>query len=109
MDMGHYILKGKEPVSASLLEWGQWFGTADRHVNKTKVGDVDISTVFLGIDHNYGSGPPLLFETMAFGGKLDQECERYSTWIQAEQGHQAMVERVKKAQPPLSSNLNKGE
>ena len=33
---------------------------------------VFISTVFLGIDHNFNlEGPPLLFETMIFGGIKD--------------------------------------
>lgn len=53
-----------------------------------------VSTVFLGLDHQYGDGPPLLFETMVFGGPLDHEMNRYSTWNEAEKGHQEMVERV---------------
>lgn len=27
-----------------------------------------VSTVWLGLDHNWGGGEPLLFETMSFGG-----------------------------------------
>jgi hypothetical protein len=46
-----------------------------------------VSTVFLGIDHNFGNGPPLLFETMVFGGEYDGYCKRYSTWEEAEGGH----------------------
>jgi hypothetical protein len=92
----HYILNGHEPVAADLMTWAQWFEKADRRVAFNKIGDTDVSTVFLGIDHNfYGRGAPLLFETMVFGGPLDQECQRYSTWDQAEAGHMAMVERVK--------------
>ena len=53
-----------------------------------------VSTVFLGIDHNFGEGKPLLFETMVFGGKLDEETERYSTWEEAVEGHNHMVEKV---------------
>ena len=45
-----------------------------------------VSTVFLGLDHNYmPDGPPLLFETMVFP-ECDF-CERYSTWEQAVAGH----------------------
>jgi hypothetical protein len=44
--------------------------------------------VFLGIDHQLSpSGPPLLFETMVFGGEHDSYQERYSTRKQAVQGH----------------------
>jgi hypothetical protein len=35
-------------------------------------GNIGISTVFLGLDHrHFGDGPPLLFETMVFGGSRD--------------------------------------
>jgi hypothetical protein len=48
---------------------------------------VEVSTVFLGLDHAWGKGPPMLFETMIFGGEHDQYQERCSTWEQAEEMH----------------------
>lgn len=27
----------------------------------------EVSTVWLGLDHGYGGGPPIIFETMVFG------------------------------------------
>lgn len=64
-------------------------------VARTQVGESDISTVFLAMDHNFdGVGPPLVFETMIFGGTFNMECERYSTWGRAEAGHKAWVEKV---------------
>jgi hypothetical protein len=36
-------------------------------------------------------GPPLIFETMVFGGSKDGEMDRYSTKEEAEKGHEAMV------------------
>lgn len=69
-----------------------------RRVCWTAVGDVKVSTVFLMLDHQYGDGPPLLFETMVFGGKLDQEQVRYSTWDEACVGHVEMVKRVEEAE-----------
>lgn len=53
-----------------------------------------ISTVWLGIDHRYGDGPPLIFETMVFTadgewGELDMQ--RYSTEEAARAGHVEMV------------------
>lgn len=48
-----------------------------------------VSTVFLGLDHQWGEGPPLLFETMVF-----PECEdyeRYATWDEAVAGHDQVV------------------
>lgn len=95
MDMRHWILKNGEPVAVPLMEWAQWFETADRHVANTMVGDVRVSTVFLGLNHNFHSGPPLLFETMVFGGKHDEYQERYSTLEGAMQGHERAVAMVK--------------
>ena len=93
----YYILEGKTVVGCNnVVEFGEFFNNfEDRVVAKETVKDSDVSTVFLGLDHRYGNeGPPLVFETMVFGGPLDQECERYSTWEEAETGHKAMVGRV---------------
>ena len=55
-----------------------------------------VSTVWLGLNHQYGDGPPLIFETMVFGGDGDsRECERYSTEAEALAGHKAMVARLR--------------
>ena len=91
----NYKLEGHTPVEcANLAEWGEWLQGADKRVALDRINGVDISTVFLGIDYQFGEGPPLLFETMVFGGKLDAEQERYGTWDEAEAGHQAMKQRV---------------
>lgn len=96
---GKYILKDKVPVEIDdILEWGRQFEEANRVVAKTQIGESRVSTVFLGLDHNWSDdGPPLLFETMVFGGPLDQEQERCSTWEEAEEMHKQMCERVKEA------------
>jgi hypothetical protein len=94
--MKHYILRGHEVVTTdSLAAWGRMFDDSDhRIVGFDMVEDVRVSTVFLGLDHNFGGGPPLLFETMVFGGEYDQQCDRYSTWDEAEAGHRAVVEAL---------------
>ncbi len=94
-EMINYILNGHEVVGEpDVLAWGKWFESADRAVDKTEKDDVKVSTVFLGLDHNFEGGVPLLFETMVFGGSLDQDMERYSTWEEAERGHKEMCEKV---------------
>lgn len=99
---GRYILNAQgEPVSEpDLMTWGKWLETnrSTRIVNQEKVGQSTVSTVFLGLDHNFDTdGPPVLWETMVFGGKLNGEMERCSgSREQAEAMHQRMVERVKK-------------
>jgi hypothetical protein len=91
----HYILDGHDAKEAELFEWAKWFETSDRRVKVTAIDGVKVSTVFLGLDHNWGDGPPLIFETMVFGGKFDQDQDRYSTWDEAIAGHDEMVLRVK--------------
>ena len=73
------------------------FAQTDRAVARTEIRpDPIVSTVFLGMGHAYGLGPPLLFETMVFpDGDLWDEHERYTTWAEAEAGHQAMCDRVR--------------
>ena len=105
-----YILRGKEPVACDdMHEWGRFFQNAEaRRVAYDEVApEITVSTVFLGLDHQYGQGPPLLFETMVFGGPLDQEQDRYSTWDEAERGHKEMIERVQAAL--IGSPRRKGE
>lgn len=95
---GYWILDAdKRPVRASLIEWGEFFQTHDRIVAKTLVGNANISTVFLGIDHNWGDGPPLLFETMIFGGVHDDYQVRSSTWRQAEYEHEKACSLVRES------------
>ena len=99
----HYILEGHEVVPADLMTWAKWYETVDsRHVARETVEGADISTVFLGLNHQYGDGPPMLFETLVFGGPLDQEMDRCSTWAEAEEMHRAMCERVRSNAPELS-------
>lgn len=90
-----YILDGHKAVQVAPDTWGRWLEKNDRVVAKTTIGESRVSTVFLGLDHRFGEGPPQIFETLVFGGPLADEMERYATWEEAEAGHQRMVERVK--------------
>jgi hypothetical protein len=106
MSIGLYILdkQGQVQAEPDLLTWTAWFEAADRHICKTtfkvrrcfglKTETVKVSTVFLGMDHNYGGGEPHLFETMIFGGKHDQYMLRYTTKEDAIAGHQNICEHL---------------
>lgn len=79
-------------------------------------GMFNVSTVFLGLDHNYGGGEPHVYETLveinvplmekedecvSYGwglpaGLIDGVVARYSTWAEAEQGHKEIVEALSK-------------
>ena len=93
-----YLLEGTEPVAyKDVLKLDRKFEAIDTRVARTDITeDIFVSTIFLGLDYQFNKkGPPLLFETMCFGGPLDQEQERYSNWAQAEQGHEFMCGRVR--------------
>lgn len=78
-----------------LLRWAQWFEHSDRHVAETRLGRVRISTVFLGLNHQWQpGGEPLLYETMIFGGARDGEIDRYATWNEAMAGHAQRVAQI---------------
>lgn len=101
MKYGHWILDAEHrTVEVDLLTWADWLEGNERCVGYTELagGIVTVSTMFLGIDHNWSSkGPPILFETMVLG--LDAEdiggmMWRYSSWDDAETGHAATVKKV---------------
>ena len=63
--------------------WNPWFRVL-----------VKVSTVFLAVDHNFGDGPPVLYETMLFTDHepLAQQAWRYTTRRRAEAAHNAIVD-----------------
>ena len=88
----------RDGTTCSIMEWATSFESPEtRRVALDKVGETKVSTVFLGMNHAWDDGPPLIFETMVFGGPLDGEQEQYSTEEQAVAGHAAMLARVKEA------------
>ena len=95
MKPDYYILEGRTPIPvADVREWGRWLEgqKGKRHVaDMTLPSGVRVSTVFLGLDHSFGDGPPMLFETLIFGGPSDGEMWRYSTWEEAETGHKVAL------------------
>jgi len=97
MKVRHYILDDdNRPVEADFLTWAMWF-EANRVVDYTEITSaVHVSTIFMGLDHrHFGKGPPILFETMIFGGPLDQHMWRYASWDDAITGHKAAVGKAR--------------
>lgn len=100
-----YILDNNhKAVSKPVLEAAKWM---EDNPNRRQVGydelkdlngdDVRISTVFLGLDHGWKSGTPVLWETMIFGGVNDQNYqERYTSYEDALEGHQNAINFIKK-------------
>ena len=94
--MSEYYDRQGHPI-ATMQEWRRR-RESERRVAETTLSDGKwVSTVWLGLDHSFGSGPPLIFETMVFdrekSGMSDLDCDRYSTEAEALAGHAAMVEK----------------
>jgi len=91
----YYNKRGEE---IDIMEWTEL--TEDEEYRKIKqenVGKYFISTVWIGLNHNFGDGEPLIFETMVFGGKeSDLDMDRYSTLKEAEKGHKKIVKKWSK-------------
>lgn len=92
-----YFLDWHENMPASsdwyTMKTGMGFSVA-----REKVGDDEVSTVYLGIDHGFGLNGdhgPILWETMIFPDA--EVCERYRTYDEAMAGHRQMVESLKAA------------
>lgn len=83
----------------SSAQWGVYFQDKDYQVLRQEtieLGDVQvlISTVWLGMDHNFsGEGPPLIFETMVFNE--EQPCYRWASEEEALQEHEKLVTEIK--------------
>lgn len=95
--------QGRPVPETDLIKWAEWLETADRVVGRETIGPCKVSTVFLGLDHRFGEGgPPILWETMVFGGpdKLKGTMKRCAgNREQAEAMHNEIVEYVKAQLP----------
>lgn len=81
-------------IEATVEECGELFEKSEkRRIGITRIGDIEVSTVFLGINHGYGRVRNVWFETMVFG--LDEEIQvRYETKAQAIEGHLRVVREI---------------
>ena len=98
-----YYDKTGKPIS--FEEWAPLFEDKSYQIiRQTKLPDGGlVSTVWLGLNHNYGGGPPAIFETMAFwpvtkddlfGVGAERRCLRYATIAEARRGHAATVKEL---------------
>lgn len=100
--MYYKLDENKNVVPSSMEEWATFIDgslpTNYRHVGDDMVDGKRVSTVFLGLCPNWipESKVPIVFETMVFEDNSEIYQERYSTWKEAEEGHQRAIEWVKK-------------
>jgi hypothetical protein len=95
----HYMKNqdGSVVPAPDLVTWAKWMTPENKRVALDVIEGVKISTVFLGTDHGFGfgDGPPVLWETMVFGGEHDEAQERYTSEVEAIAGHARWVALVK--------------
>src|SRR5882762_8039779 len=98
-----YILDGKKIKHADRNEFYAWYPEANKRIALTTIKDCNISTVFLGIDHQFSlrGNLPILFETMVFGGKYDGYRQQYSTYEEAEEGHEEIIMLINDLSPNI--------
>lgn len=97
--MWYTLDENNKPVaSASIIEAAEWLekNPERKAVKQEHIGDIFISTVFLGLDHAWNSDIPVLWETMIFGGDHDQYQDRYTSYEDALEGHQTALNLVNK-------------
>lgn len=102
LDSGLYYDANGMPISRE--RWALLFseGAMSRLIARARVGPILLSTVWLGIDHSWGQGPPVLFETMTFPRLLRDRArywdwqiqDRYHTVEQARAGHERWLRRL---------------
>lgn len=88
-----YYDRTGQPIS--IAQWGELLTDEYKRVVYDQIGDVKVSTVWLGIDHSFGADVPIIFETMIFGGEYDSHLRRYATEADAIKGHAEAVEDLK--------------
>lgn len=97
--MKAYMLVDGEVKECTINQWALWFEGFDNTILKTGLGQYLVSTVFLGLDHNFSeTGPPLIFETMVFhpDGSPCEFQERHATKAEAEIYHASAVATIKR-------------
>lgn len=99
--MWYTLDNNNKPIAAtSITEAADWLDkNLERKVVKQDyVGDIWVSTVFLGLDHAWPRDgiTLILWETLIFGGEYDQYQYRYTSYEDALEGHQTALNLITK-------------
>ena len=103
----YYYPDGKPIVSDDLMDdtikWALLFEESEERIvgrTKTLYGE-NLSTVWLGMDHGFRCGQPLIFETMLFAPELGQQAKWGTIETDCEREARELREKyIKKHFPP---------
>lgn len=93
----YYVLVDRKPVACrDAADYDQRVTNGAHglatHIARTNTDSAWVSTVFLGVNHQrLKDEPPVLFETMVFGGESDGLTVRTMAWARARSTHLQVV------------------
>lgn len=93
----YYVLDDRgEPLPVDLKTWAIWFDCGIRRIGLDGFGLTTVSTVFLGLDHAWAGGPPVLWETCVFQAPDGHDhVRRYTSRAEAEEGHKEVLKEIR--------------
>ncbi len=96
--MPYFILKKGAPYEVTdLITWARWFDSSspDRIVEQTKIGALEISTVFFGLEPSPHNIPPRLYRTTS--NPPNETKALYATLEEARDGHEEICRQLEAA------------
>ena len=104
---GRPIYYDRQGKPMTMKQWAQRFEDEDyRHIARDVIGPdepldpaplITVSTFWLGLNHDWRSDEPLIYETIIIGGEHDATGMRYATEKQAREGHRRAVDDLRAA------------
>jgi hypothetical protein len=108
--MGRPVYYDRRGAPMTLQQWAQKLEDEDyRHIARDVIGSeepldpaplITVATFWLGLNHDWRSDEPLIYETIVVGGEHDTTGMRYATENQAREGHRRVVDELRVAHSP---------
>ena len=111
---GRPIYYDRQGKPMTLQQWAEKFEDAHyRHVARDVIGPdepldpaplITVMTSWLGLNHDWRSDEPLIFETIVIGGEHDATGIWYTAETQAREGHRRAVEELRAGRSPRGAS-----
>jgi len=102
---GRPIYYDRQGQPMTIQHWAEKFEDEDyTHIARDVIGPdepldpaplITVSTFWRGVNHNWRSDEPLIYETVITGGGCDATGIRYATEKQAQEGHRRVVDELR--------------
>ena len=107
---GRPIYDDRQGKPMTMQQWAQRFEDEDyRLIARDVIGPdepldpaplITVSTFWFGLNHDWRSDEPLIYETIIIGGEHDATGMRYATEKQAREGHRGSVDDLRAGRGP---------